>query len=62
MTPTLANIVAGYDTFKNPAEYSVDYLLMGPSGGTTIYESQAKANSLIAIAEERRMHHSHLTT
>ena len=54
MTPTLANIVAGYDTFKNPAEYSVDYLIMGPSGGTTIYESQAKANSLIAIAEERK--------
>ena len=54
LAPTLANIVAGYDVFRNPAEYNVDYLIAGPSGGTTIYESQAKANSLISIAEERK--------
>lgn len=54
LAPTLANIVAGYDVFRNPAEYNVDYLIAGPSGGTTIYESQAKANALISIAEERK--------
>lgn len=54
LAPSLANIVAGYDVFRNPAEYNVDYLIAGPSGGTTIYESQAKANSLISIAEERK--------
>lgn len=54
LAPTLANVVAGYDVFRNPAEYNVDYLIAGPSGGTTIYESQAKANSLISIAEERK--------
>jgi len=54
MSASLANIISAYETFRNPAEYSVDYIISGPSGGTTIYESQAKANALIAIAEERK--------
>ena len=54
MGATLANIVSAYDVFKNPAEYSLDFIISGPSGGTTIYESQAKASAVIAIAEERK--------
>jgi hypothetical protein len=54
MSPSLASIVSGYNTFSQPSEYSIDYLISGPAGGTTIYESQAKASALIAIAEERK--------
>jgi hypothetical protein len=54
MNSTLSDIVSSYEVFRNPAEYSIDYLICGPSGGTTIFESQAKANSLISIAEERK--------
>lgn len=51
---SLADIVSGYNIFKNSSEYNIDFLINGPSGGSTIYESQAKANALIAIANERR--------
>jgi len=54
MTATLSNIVSAYKKFENPAEYTLDFLIQGPSGGATIYESQAKASALIAIAEERK--------
>jgi hypothetical protein len=54
MAATLANIVSAYKKFENPAEYTLDFLIQGPSGGATIYESQAKASALIAIAEERK--------
>lgn len=54
MSATLANIISAYKKFENPAEFTLDFLIQGPSGGTTIYESQAKANALIAIAEERK--------
>lgn len=50
---TLADIVSSYNVFANPAEYDINYLINGPSG-STIYESQAKANALIAIAENRK--------
>jgi hypothetical protein len=51
---SLANVVSGYRNFTNPAEYQINFLLGGPSGGTTIQESQAKANELIAIADNRK--------
>lgn len=54
MEATLGNINNGYEVFRNPAEYDVNFLIMGPSGGSTIYQSQAKANLLISIAEERK--------
>jgi phage tail sheath protein FI len=54
MSPTLSNIISSYEIFRNPAEYSVNFLISGPSGGSSIYESQAKANLLISIAEERK--------
>jgi len=54
MSATLSSIISAYKKFENPAEYAVDFLIQGPSGGTTIYESQAKANALIAIAEDRK--------
>jgi hypothetical protein len=50
---TTADIINSYNTFTNPAEYEVNYLINGPSS-SNIYESQAKANALIAIAEERK--------
>ena len=54
MAPELGDIVAGYEVFRNPAEYDIDYLIMGPAGGTSIFESQAKATALMSIADERK--------
>jgi phage tail sheath protein FI len=54
MAATLANIISSYNILTNPAEYSVNFLISGPSGGATIYDSQAKANALISVAEQRR--------
>lgn len=51
---SLSNVISAYRNFTNPAEYSLDYLINGPSGGATIYDSQAKANELIAIADLRK--------
>lgn len=51
---SLSNVITAYRKFTNPAEYSLDYLISGPSGGATIYDSQAKANELIAIADLRK--------
>jgi hypothetical protein len=50
----LSDVISGYRNFTNPAEYEINFLIGGPSGGTTIQESQAKANELIAIAENRK--------
>jgi hypothetical protein len=52
--PTSAEVIDGYRIFTNPAEYNVNYLICGPSGGTIIQEAQTKANTLISIAEERK--------
>lgn len=49
-----AEVMASYDVFKNPAEYRINYLLMGPSEGDSQIEAQAKANYLISLAEERK--------
>jgi hypothetical protein len=51
---SLSSVISGYRNFTNPAEYSVNFLIAGPSGGSTVYESQAKANELISIADSRK--------
>jgi hypothetical protein len=50
----LGDIVSSYSVLDNPAEYSVNFLLQGPSGGASIFESQAKASKLIQIAGSRK--------
>ena len=50
----LSDVIGAYRNFTNPAEYKIDFLIGGPSGGASIQESQAKANELIAIAENRK--------
>ena len=54
MYSTLADVVSGYEKFKNQAEYDINFLIQGPSGGASMQESQAKANYLISLAELRR--------
>ena len=54
MNASLSNVISSYNILTNPAEYSVNFLISGPSGGATIYDSQAKANALISIAEQRK--------
>jgi hypothetical protein len=51
---SVGEIINAHEIFNNPAEYQIDYLIAGPSSGANIYESQSKANALIAIAEERK--------
>jgi len=53
MSATLANLKTGYELFDNKDETTVDYLIMGPSGGSEL-ESQAKANLVISIANSRK--------
>jgi len=56
MTATLGDLITSYALFSNKDEIKVDYLLMGPGlGGDAIspYESQAKANYLISLAQQR---------
>lgn len=54
MNVTLASILTSYQLIRNPAEYDVNFIIGGPSGGNSILDAQAKANSLIALAEERK--------
>jgi len=54
MAPLLSEVISSYNILMNPSEYKINFIIGGPSGGTTIFESQAKANALIAIAEERK--------
>lgn len=51
---SLSDILTGYEVFRNPSEISLNFLICGGSGGDTVYESQAKANRLIDIAESRK--------
>jgi len=53
MTATLGNLITSYGKFSNKDEVEVDYLIMGP-GLTNEFDSQAKANYLISLAEERK--------
>lgn len=54
MDISLGDLLSSYEVFKNPSEIDVNFIISGPSGGDTIFESQAKANKLISIAEERK--------
>ena len=54
MAVTLANVLSAYNILANPAEYKINYIIGGPSGGSTVFESQSKANTLISIAENRK--------
>jgi hypothetical protein len=54
MNVTLADILSSYQLIRNPAEYDINFIIGGPSGGNSILDAQAKANSLIALAEERK--------
>ena len=51
---TNSDVINGYNLFKNTEEFSLNYLIGGPSGGPTIFDAQAKANAIIAVAEERK--------
>ena len=53
-SPELSSVISSYTILENPAEYDVNFLIQGPSGGSTLFESQAKANKLIAIANGRK--------
>ncbi len=46
-------ILNGYSVFSNPAEYEINYIIGGPSSAS-IFASQAKANYLISLAEQRK--------
>ena len=54
MAISLADVISSYDIFKNPAEYDINFIISGPSSGPTIFDAQAKANTLISIAENRK--------
>ena len=53
MKAELSNLITSYGLFQNKDEIEVDYLIMGP-GCDTESESQAKANYLISLANERK--------
>ncbi len=53
MTATLGDLYTAYNLFSNKDEIEVDYLIMGPGMGNK-FESQAKANHLISIANGRK--------
>ena len=53
MTATLGNLSTAYNLFSNRDEIAVDYLIMGPGLGD-INESQAKANAIVSIANQRK--------
>jgi len=53
MTATLGDLITAYEEFSNKDEVEVDYLIMGP-GLSNRFDSQAKANYLISLANERK--------
>ena len=53
LTATLGEISTGYELFENTENFDVDFILMG-SGSGTKETVQAKANKLIAVAEQRK--------
>jgi hypothetical protein len=53
MTAALGDLITSYNLFANKDEIQVDYLICGP-GLTNKADSQAKANQLISIAEQRK--------
>ena len=53
MTAALGDLITSYGKFSNKDEIEVDYIIMGP-GGATLADSQAKANYVISVANERK--------
>ncbi len=53
MTATLGDLITAYNLCNNRDEIQVDYLIMGPGLGNK-FESQAKANHLISLANQRK--------
>ena len=53
MKATLGDLITAYGYFSNKDEVEADYLIMGP-GCTEKFESQAKANYLISLANSRK--------
>jgi hypothetical protein len=53
LATTLGDLITSYQIFNNRDEVPLDYLIMGP-GLLNKFESQAKAQELIAIAEQRK--------
>ena len=53
LTTELSGIVSGYQLFANVEEYDVDFLLMG-TGSRGKEETQALANKIISVAEQRK--------
>ena len=51
---SLADVVGQYDVFSDGDTYDVDFLLMGSSSYSSVEESQALAQKLIAVAESRK--------
>jgi hypothetical protein len=50
----LSDIIDAYSVFANPTQYEVNYIINGPSGGNSVFESQAKANYIVSLAEARK--------
>ena len=50
---TLGDLISSYRLFSNRDEVEVDYLIMGPGLGTK-FQSQAKAQELISLANARK--------
>lgn len=53
LSVNVGDLATGYDLFENPDDYDIDFLLMG-SGAHGKEETQAIANKIIAVAEERK--------
>ena len=53
MKAELSSLITSYGLFSNKDEQEADYLIMGP-GCTEEFESQAKANYLISLANQRK--------
>ena len=51
---SLGDVINAYDNFTNQAEYSINFILQGPSGGVSNAEAQAKARKLIDLASTRK--------
>ena len=57
LTATLGDLQTSYNLFSNKDEIQVDYLIMGPGltgDANNPFDSQAKAQYLISIAEQRK--------
>jgi hypothetical protein len=53
MQATLGDLITSYNLFSNRDEIAVDFLIMGP-GLQNKFDSQAKANHLISMANQRK--------